>query len=47
MTPVLQLLGNKQHIRALLIDRVLLQHEVRAHVQRLSGGVHAACAEVL
>ncbi len=33
----LQLLGKKQHIRALLIDRVLLQHEVgvnNAHTLR-------------
>ncbi len=26
---LLQLHGKKQHIRALLVDRVLLQHEVR------------------
>lgn len=34
--PVPQLHGKKQHIRALLIDRVLLQHEV--------GGARAAAA---
>lgn len=28
---ILQLHGKKQHIRALLIDRVLLQHEVGAN----------------
>lgn len=34
--PVPQLHGKKQHIRALLIDRVLLQHQV--------GGARAAAA---
>lgn len=47
MSPLLlQLHGKKQHIRALLIDRVLLQHEVSltTHTHTLPARTHYVAA---